>query len=244
MARRVLTAAVLALLLVTAGCLGTTVTAQTDGSTNSSDVRTIDVSGQGTVSAPPDLAEIQVAVEVRADTADEARAQAAEDVATMRDALRELDIPDESVRTVSFHVGPEYDYSGNSRELVGYRAYHAFLIETDVDRAGEVIDATVASGATRVNGVQFTLTEDTRRELRNEALTQAMSKARADAETIASAAGVSVGTLQSASTADVNYPRPVPYAVEAAAGDGASRTVVEPGPIEVTATVSVSYAVQ
>lgn len=243
MARRVLTAALLALLIVTAGCVGTTATAQTEGTNDPSDVRTIDVSGQGTASAAPDLAKVQVAVEVQAETADAARAQAAEDVATMREALREIGIPEDAVRTVSFHVGPEYDHSGSSRELVGYRAAHAFEIETDVDRAGEVIDASVENGATRVNGVQFTLTDDTRRELRNQALTEAMSSARADAETIASAAGVSVGTLQSASTADVDYPRPVPYAMEAANGDGGSRTVVEPGPVEVTATVSVSYAV-
>lgn len=240
MASRPLAAALLALLLVTAGCLGTT-TAQTDGDGDA--VRTIDVSATGTASADPDVALVRLAVEARADSADAAREQVAADVATMRDALRGLGVPDDAVTTTTFFVGPDYDYREGGRELTGYRAVHAFSVESDVDRAGEVIDAAVASGATQVQGVQFTLSDETRSELRGQALSAAMASARGDADTIASAAGVTLGPLQSASTADVGYPRP--YAVRAeAGGDSGSSTVVEPGPVEVTASVQVSYGVQ
>lgn len=240
MASRAIQAGLLAVLLVTAGCLGTTAAAPADGENAS--VRTIDVSATGTATADPDLAVVHLAVEARADSADEAREGAAERVARMRAALDELGVPDEAVRTTSFHVGPEYDHTRDGRELVGYRAVHAFEVESDVDQAGEVIDVAVANGATRIQGVQFTLSDETRSELRETALSEAVSNARADAETIASAAGVSLGTLHSASTADVGYPRPIAYAAEAGAGDGAN-TVVEPGPIGVTASVSVSYEI-
>ena len=203
MATRILSAAVLALLLVTAGCLGTTVTAQTDGGTSdgANATRTIDVSATGTASADPDLAVVRLAVEARADSANAAREQVAADVERMREALRELGISDDAVRTTSFFVGPEYDYRERGRELVGYRAVHAFEVETDVDAPGEVIDAAVENGATQVHGVQFTLSEETQRELRDEALTAAVENARADADAIAAAAGVSVGPLHSAPSA-------------------------------------------
>ena len=242
MAPRLIYAALVALLLVTAGCLGTTTAAPSAG--DNSSVRTVDVSATGTASAAPDLAVVRLAVEARADSADAARSQVAEDVASMREALRALGVPDEDVRTTSFFVGAEYDYRESGREVTGYRAYHAFEVETDVDVAGEVIDAAVGSGATQVQGVQFTLTEETRSELREEALGQAVSNARADAETIASASGVSLGQLHSASTANVGYPGPIPYAAESAAGGDGARTVVEPGPVEVTATVQVSYEIE
>jgi uncharacterized protein YggE len=241
MASRTIHALLLAVLLVTAGCLGTTTAAQGDGP-GANDTRTIDVSATGTASADPDLAVVNVAVEARADTADAAREQVASDVASMREALSEFGIPDDAVRTTSFHVGPEYNYRDGGRELVGYRAYHAFEIESGVEEAGDVIDVAVGNGASQVQGVSFTLTEETRSELREEALSAAISSARTDAETIASASGVSLGELHSASTTDVRHPRPVPYAAEASAGDGA-RTVVEPGPVEVTATVQVSYRI-
>ena len=241
MARRLIYAGLLVLLIVTAGCLGTTTAAPTAGENTS--VRTVDVSSTGTASAAPDLAVVRLAVEARADSADAARSQVAEDVASMRDALRALGVPDDDVRTTSYFVGPEYDYSRDGRELVGYRAVHAFEVETDVDMAGDVIDAAVGNGATQVQGVQFTLTDETRSELREEALSEAVSNARSDAETIASASDVSLGQLHSASTTDVGYPRPIPYAAEASAADGAS-TTVEPGPVEVTATVTVSYEIE
>lgn len=241
MASRPVAAALLALLLVTAGCLGTAATAQTTGEGDA--VRTIDVSASGTASADPDLAVVRLAVEARADSADAAREQVAADVAAMRQALRDLGIPDDAVTTTSFFVGPEYDHREGGRELVGYRAVHAFSVESGVDEAGAVVDAAVGSGATQVQGVQFTLTDETRAELRQEALAAAMASARADADTIASAAGVTVGPLHSASTANVGFPRP--YAVaEAAGGDAGARTVVEPGPVEVTASVQVSYDIR
>lgn len=241
MAPGTLHAALVALLLVTAGCLGTTAAAPEGGDDTS--VRTIDVSSTGTATAAPDLAVVRLAVEARADSADDAREQVAADVARMREALRELGVPDDAVRTTSFFVGPEYDHTRDGRELVGYRAVHAFEVETGVNEVGEVIDAAVGNGATQVQGVQFTLTDETRSELREQALSEAVSNARADAETIASASGVSLGRLHSASTADVGYPRPIPYAAEAGGRDGAS-TVVEPGPVDVTATVQVSYEIE
>lgn len=243
MASRTIHVALVALLLLTAGCLSAPMAAGTTGNGDSNATRTIDVSATGTASAAPDLAIVNVAVDARADTADAAREQVANDVASMREALRDFGVPDDAVRTTSFFVGPEYDYSESGRELVGYRAYHAFEIETGVDEVGDVIDVAVGNGASQVQGVQFTLTDETRDELRERALTEAVESARADAETIASASGVSLGQLHSASTADVSYPRP--YAVaESAAADGAGRTVVEPGPVEVTASVSVSYAIR
>ena len=242
MAPRTIHAALVALLLVTAGCLGTTSAALPAGGNDS--VRTIDVSATGSTSAEPDLAVVTLAVEARADSADAAREQVAADVESMRQALRDLGIPDDAVTTTSFFVGPEYDHREGGRELVGYRAYHAFEVESDVGQAGAVIDAAVGSGATQVQNVRFTLTEETRSELREEALSTAVSNARADAETIASASGVSLGQLHSASTANVGYPRPIPYAAESAAGGDGASTVVEPGPVEVTATVQVSYEIE
>ena len=242
MASRWFHAALLALLLVTAGCLSTADAAPS--AADNASVRTIDVSSTGSASAAPDLATVTVAVEARADSADAARQQVADDVATMRDAIRKLGIPDSDVSTTSYFVGPEYDYNNGARTVVGYRAVHSFQIDADVDQAGDVVDAAVENGATQVQGVQFTLSDERRKQLRKQALTEAMTNAHDDAGTIAEAAGVSLGPLHSASTSDVGYPRPVPMVAEAGASDGSTKTTVEPGPVEVTATVSVSYEVQ
>jgi len=94
-----------------------------------------------------------------------------------------------------------------------------------------------------VSGVAFTLSEERRAELRQEALTLAVENARTDAETMAAAAGVSVGEVRSLSTS--NSFGPV-YPVEYARADDTSggQTVVEPGDVSVTASASVVYGIE
>ena len=239
--RTLVTAAVAALVLL-AGCTGagTPSVAAQSGSTDADDTTpTVTVGASATVEAAPDLAVVRVAVEATAESAEAARAAVAEDADRMRAALRDAGVPDADVSTEAFNVYPEYDYSGESRELVGYHAVHAYRIEAAPDRAGEVIDVAVGNGATSVAGVSFTLSEATRDELRGEALSAAVENARTDAETVASAAGTSLGDVRSISTSGDGGVGPVP--VYETRNDAGGSTVVEPGTVRVSASVSVVY---
>lgn len=201
---------------------------------------TIAVSANGQTSAPPDIALVHLAVEARAGTAEEARAQVATDVASMREAIRELGIPDDAVRTTYYHLSPEYDHTEGGRMLVGYVATHGFEITAGVDRAGAVVDAAVGNGADRVTGVQFTLTDASERALRAEALAEAMGAARSDADAIAAAGNVTITGLSSVSTGG---PTVLPYAGRVAEAAGGV-TTFEPGPVTVTASVTVVYSIE
>ena len=239
-----LAAAAVAALVLLAGCTGVGIpgAAGDDGATTGtgSEHRTVTVEASATVEAAPDLAVVRVAVEATADSAEAARAAVAEDAERMRAALREAGVPDANVSTEAFNVYPEYDYSDEERELVGYRAVHAYRIETVPDRAGETIDVAVGNGATSVSGVTFTLSDATRGELRQEALTAAVENARSDAETVASAADTSLGDVRTVSTSGGDGgPIPV-YETRGDAGGGGS-TVVEPGTVSVRASVTVVY---
>lgn len=238
----VLAAAIVAALVLLAGCTasGLPATAGDNTTTNGTDRPTVSVAASASVEAEPDLAVVRVAVETTADSAEAARSAVAEDAERMRAALRESGVPDENVSTESFDVHPQYDYSDDERELVGYRAIHVYRIETTPDRAGEVIDVAVGNGATGVSGVAFTLSEETREELRQEALTAAVENARTDAETLADATGRSLGDVRTVSTSG-NDGGPGPfYEAMADAGDGGG-TVVEPGTVQVRASVTVVY---
>jgi hypothetical protein len=242
-------AALVALLVLLAGCVGasgptpltqssTDTTEQTDDGTPS-----ISVSGSATVEAAPDLAVVRVTVEREANTADRARGDVATAVKEMREALRDAGVPDANVTTESFGVFPQYQYHDRERTLDGYRAVHSFRIEVAPEDAGEIVDVAVGNGADRVAGIAFTLSEEKRADLRQEALTLAVENARTDAETMAAAAGVSVGEVRSLSTS--NSFGPV-YPVEFARAEDASggQTVLEPGDVSVTASASVVYGIE
>lgn len=228
----------LALVLVTAGCLGAPSTVSTGTPATGPDPATISVSGSGSVSVAPDLAVVSLVVETTDESADVARAQVADDVAAVRAALTDLGIEEDAVTTASYTIQPEYDYSNDRRDLLGYRAVHALTVEADVDEAGAVIDAAVGAGAVRVNGVQFTLDEETRQSAREQALGAAMTNAGADAEAIADAADVTIDGVRSVSTTRTDV-RPYEAHDVAEAADGA--TSIAPGPVTVTADVQVVY---
>jgi uncharacterized protein YggE len=235
----------LGLLVVLAGCMGgaqplnTAALSNTDGGPEGP---TISVSSSGTVDAAPDLAVVYLAVEAQADTAEEARAQVARDATRMRDALREAGISDDAVTTTGFAVYIEYDYSDRGREVIGYRAVHSYRVEVAPEDAGTVIDTAVKNGATRVSGVQFTLSDERRQELRAQALEEAMTSARSDADAIAGASGLTVSGVHSVTTANGGG-GPIVY-TDRAAAEGSDATVLEPGDVTVTASVSVVYTAE
>ena len=234
--------ALVAVLVVLAGCAGAgtpSVAGGSDGTTGAtSGNSTVTVGASASVEAAPDLAVVRVAVETTAESAEAARATVAADAERMRAALREAGVPDENVSTAAFDIYPQYDHDGETRELVGYRAVHAYRIEVAPDRAGEVIDVAVGSGATSVAGVSFVLSDTARQELRGEALTAAMGNARADAETVAAAADRSLGEVRTVSTSNGGG---VPVAYAEARADAGGSTVVEPGTVQVRASVTVVY---
>ena len=226
------------LLVLLAGCAGPLQSTSTGGDTPTATGTTISATGTGSVDTDADLAVVSVAVVATADSADDARGQVAADVERMRTALREAGVPDDAVSTASFAVYPEYSYDGGERTERGFRAMHSFQIETAPERAGEVVDVAVGNGATQVQGVSFTLTEETRASLREQAISRAVTAARGDADAMAGAADLSITGIESMSTSGGFVPTER-FAVEADAG-GAS-TTFEPAPVRVSVTVSVTY---
>jgi len=213
---------------------------------------TIDVSASGSASAEPDQAVLSVAVVATADSADAARERVAANASTLREALRDAGVPADAIETTSYRVSerprtypkPVESSAGGSTGAASsetvYEAVHAFQVTVDdPERAGAVLDAAVGGGANRVQGVRYTLSEETQSELRTEAIHAAMTDAHARASAVADASGVSVTGLEHAS---VGYSgMPVAYATAASGGDAATETVIDQGPVTVTVSVQATY---
>jgi len=237
--RSKLLAALLAGLVLLAGCAGPLQTAGDAQTTDSaSDTPTISVTGVGEVTADPDVAFVHVSVVARADTAEAARADAATRVNDLLAALDEAGVPGDAVETTGFSIRQERDREGEPTDFV---AVHSLRVETGPDEAGAVVDTVVGAADASVDSVQFTLSDGVRADLRAEALTRAVDAARADADAIAAAAGMEVTGVRTASTGGAFYPGPYASFDERAADAGAS-TTFRPGPVTVSATVSMTYA--
>ncbi|MFC7046231.1 SIMPL domain-containing protein [Halobacteriaceae archaeon GCM10025711] len=200
----------------------------------------ITVSASGQAGAQPDTAVLRLAVTATADDATTARRQVAENVSSMRAALAEAGVESSQIRTLDYDLRqrrPRDERTGDAE--VEYYASHAFEVRvTDLETAGTVIDAAVDGGATNVHDVSFTLSEDRRRSLRQQALEDAMDNARGQADVLADRSSLTITGVHTVTTSEVRYPGPV---LETAASAGDAATDLAAGPVTVTATVQVTY---
>lgn len=234
-------AAVVTMLVATVGiAAAVTPSGQTDLPS-----KQIEVANDATVSADPDQAIIHVGVVAAAEDAQTVRDRVAANASELRSTLESLGIPSDQIETRDYDIDEERERPEPDAEerpaAVRYRGVHAFEITlNDTERVGDVIDAVVDSGANRVQGVTFTLSEERRQQLRQNALEKAMDRARQDADTLASSAGLTADTAASISATDVQFH---PYSLEAemTSADSGGSTTIDSGPVDVSASVQVVY---
>jgi uncharacterized protein YggE len=210
-----------------------------------SELKTLDVSADGTASADPNLADIFVTVNTKADTADAAQSANADVVNSLRLALIGTGYVKE-VTTSSFNVYPDTTYNPTTGASTpnGYRVTHSLKISTEkTATVGKILDVATANGASTVDYVQFSLDDKTVENLKQAALKDAAEKAMAKAQALAAASKVTLGKPVKVSE-NSYYQPPIYYGNTVMAGaseKSAAPTQVIPGQIEISATVSISY---
>ena len=147
--------------------------------------------GEATVS--PDLAIVSFAVsgsgKQLAATRDDVNTRSS----SVLSKLRELGVAEGDLIAPDVGIHPEYDYRKGQR-LTGYRVVRQMTAKVrDLDRLGEILDGLVAAGANEVQGAQMSAADPSAAE--HEALRSAITGARAKADALAEAGGVSIAGL-------------------------------------------------
>ncbi|MEE8135052.1 MAG: SIMPL domain-containing protein [Gemmatimonadales bacterium] len=173
----------------------TTSTAQTQPADAPPEVLT---TATGRVTLPPDRAILHFGVTIDDNTAALAAARNSLALQSVLDTLSALGFPAESLIRMTYTVQPQVDRQAG-RKIVGYqsRAVIRLAIE-NLDRLGVIVDAALSAGATDVPNIRFE--SDQAPVARDSALAQAVRQARSEAETLATAAGTTLGRLLSIST--------------------------------------------
>jgi uncharacterized protein YggE len=200
----------------------------------------ISVTGEGTVSVRPDIARINLGVEVTAPTVAEARAGAADAMDAVQAALSANGVARDDVRTQYFNIYPQYVYPPDTGQprITGFTVSNQVVVTVrNIDTSSDVLDAAIEAGgdAVRVNGISFTV--DNPEQYLTQAREQAIANARSRAEVLANAAGVTLGTARTINESTTSFDGPYP-AFERAAG---APTPVSPGEQELRVIVSVVF---
>lgn len=161
---------------------------------------TLTVSGYGEISYSPDEAVVVFAALGYGETAAEALGRCAEKASTIISAIEELGISREDLKTSSITVNPRYDWEQKPPKLIDYEASYSLTVRVrDLTLVGKVIDAAFSAGADKMYGLQFTISEEKKAELLNEAIKAAISDAMRKAEAAASSLGLKVVRVESIS---------------------------------------------
>ncbi|MFB6178429.1 MAG: SIMPL domain-containing protein [Halorientalis sp.] len=210
----------------------------TDGGSGSQHVS---VSGSGSASASPDKAVISVAVVAEGNDTQAIRKELANESSALRTALNYANVAGDQLSTTNYRITENYRPKvPKANTGPAYRGVHSFQIELDgTGGTGGVIDAASDSGA-QVTGVQFTLSDETRTDLRDKALQPAMGDARQQADTLATAGNLTITGVSSVDAAGGSY-TPVRFDAAAAKTTSSGSTTIETGDVSVSTNVRVVY---
>ncbi|MBI1252193.1 MAG: DUF541 domain-containing protein [Alphaproteobacteria bacterium] len=201
------------------------------------------ISAQGRVVSRPDLATMQIGVVAQGDTASAALQANARQMSQTVAALRRAGVAERDIQTAQVSVNPQYAYQeGESPRITGYEANNMVTAKVrNLDALGRTMDAAVAAGGNRLQGVSFSL--DDPDPVLDQARQDAMRKARARAQLYAQAAGLSVQRIIAISEGGGAMPMPpMPMAMaRMEMADAAAVTPTAPGEIETTIAVTVMF---
>lgn len=205
------------------------------------------VQGSGLVTLDPDNATIIVGVRESAADVGEAQSTVNAKLADVVEKLRSMGVKDEDIQTNSIDIFEDYDYSSGDDDSPRrfYSASNSISVTiADIDNAGSYIDAVFEAGANTFSGISFEASDTEAAKKR--ALELSVENARKKAEILARAAGMEITGITSIAEQDSgmygNYlaKNSLDFAVESA--DAGGGTLVFSNQIQVSATVTVEYA--
>ncbi len=210
----------------------------------------LSVQANGEARVAPDEATVRLGVLAQAPTARAAMDEANRSANAILDAIRKLGVKPEDIQTSELNLNPVYaneqptqDRGGEPR-ISGYQATNVVSVRLEkLDLVGPVVDAGLAAGANRLEGVMFGLRND--EAARSTALTRAAEAARVKAETLARALRVRLVEIVEVVEGGVSVFTPMYKGARMAMETSmASDTPVSAGQVGIDANITLRYRIE
>jgi len=222
---------------------------------------TIQVQGEGEVSAVPDIAKFSFSIKEEALTVSDAQAVVNEKMSNVLDFLKQSEIDEKNIKTTGYNIYPRYEWQSEKivcyglncpapdreRILVGYEVSQNISVRLEnIDKAGEILSGIGSLEVTNISGLSFEIDDedDLKRQARKEAIEEAQEKAKQLAKDL----GVSLGRIVYYSSNEGNvYPQ---YAVMektmmlGMGGADMAPAEIPVGENEIKTTVNITYEIK
>src|SRR5882724_7822051 len=218
---------------------------QVNGQQITSPLSSIRVTGDATVSAKPERAQIDVGVLTQEKQSLSATTQNARQIDSVLTALHKLLGVDADIKTINYTLSPDYQYRpiGGKASVSSYTAMNVVRVTVDdLDRVGSVIDTATQAGANHVESVRFTVRDP--QVLHSQAIREAALKARSNADALASALNLKIlRTLTVEEIGESSAVTPDMSIMDAREAAGPAPTPIQSGSFVVTANVALTVEV-
>lgn len=201
---------------------------------------TFDMSGEGSVAAVPDQAQVNLGITVTQPTVTPAQKQANEIINSITKTLKDNGVGESQIKTTNYSINPNYDYQ-SGQQITGYTVSANLEVKfTDFDKLNQTIDQAVVLGANQIGAVSFSLSNPAKAQAEDQARQQAVAQAKVKAKSLAQAAGIRLGRIVNVYES-TPYPPELPIYADLEAKSAEIPTQIQPGSTEVRLTVTLSY---
>ncbi len=204
-------------------------------------LRTLTVTGQGVERIPTTLTQVNLGVEIQGKNANEVQQEVAKRSTAVVDFLRSRKV--EQLQTTGIQLQPNYDYSNNQRRLIGYIGTNTVSFRVKTEEVGNLLDEAVNVGATRIDSISFTATDEAIANAQKEALRKATFDAQAQSEAVFKALNLTAKEVITVQVNGANAPVPKMLNVAQSRGMAADSSPVIGGDqsVEASVTLQIRY---
>ncbi|PLR84471.1 hypothetical protein CVD25_04540 [Bacillus canaveralius] len=198
------------------------------------------VNGEGTVSAPPDRAEVVLGAITEGKELLEVQQLNSNIITNVIQALLRLGLPREKIQTFEYSAEPQYDYVDGKQVFRAYRVTYLLKITIDaISQAGKVVDTAFANGANIVRSIEFTISNEG--TLYARALAIAVQDSLNKAAVIAQTIGVQLIKTPSLIIENPQTREPIIFHSAVLSSSTEAATPIEQGMLTIKAAVKAEY---
>lgn len=214
------------------------------GKFNQPETQQITVEGEGKVTISPDMADITLGVESKAETVATAQTKNTEIVNQLIEKIKGLDITADDIKTTDYNVYENQVWNSDKQEYEskGWVVSQNVAIKVrDLTKVADIISVAGQNGVTNIYGLNFS-TEDVD-AFKQQARDEAIASAKSQAQAIADGLGVDLdGVVSYSEWISSNNPQPYySRALDSGMGGAESAPTIEPGTEDFVITVSITY---
>jgi uncharacterized protein YggE len=205
------------------------------------------VTGTGKVSVAPDIARIDLGIEETGTNLKTVQDSVNKKSQDLSGQIKKLGIEAKDIKTTSYYVYPQYDYTTPTQKITGYRVSTSYEVTIrDFTKINEIIASATSYGANTIGSINFDLSDSLKKKTLQETRDLAVGEAKIKAEGLAKAAGISLGKIVNVTEDTPLNTRPLylPVSGGGVAEKSVSDPSVEPGTTEIYITISLSYALR